>query len=107
MEKALEPLADDAHVARDAGRTVTRVIAGETLIVPIAGGVADLEAIFTLNPVASRIWALLEQPTTPGRIAEAITAEFEVSFADARRDVDEFLHSLRNAGLLAATGQRG
>ena len=37
---------------------VTRQIAGETLIMPVAGRVADLESIYVLNEVASRIWQL-------------------------------------------------
>jgi hypothetical protein len=81
---------------------VTRRIAGETLLVPVASGVADLEAIFTLNPVASRIWELLEQPTTEAQLVDAVVAEFEVTRADAARDLAEFLASLRSVGLVTA-----
>ena len=35
---------------------VSRVIAGEVLIVPISKGVGDLASIYSLNPVASAIW---------------------------------------------------
>lgn len=79
---------------------VTRQIAGETLIVPIAQGTADLEAIFTLNAVGSRIWDLLEHPIEPAQVVATIVREFEVSAADAARDVSEFLDSLRAAGLI-------
>ena len=100
------PLVDprDSSIVRDTSSCVTRVIAGETLIVPIAGGVADLEAIYTLNEVGSRIWALLEQPMTIGRIADLIRTEFDVSADVAARDVAEFVEMLRGAGLVRAAG---
>ncbi len=80
---------------------VTRAIAGETLIIPIARATADLESIFTLNAVGSRIWELLEGPAAPSQLATTIAQEFDVSPADAARDVAEFLDSLRAAGLIA------
>ncbi|HMF93764.1 MAG TPA: PqqD family protein [Vicinamibacterales bacterium] len=80
---------------------VTRQIAGETLIVPVTGHVMDLEAIYVLNPVASRIWELLRSPTTSERIAAAIASEFDVSVQTATDDVLEFVESLRSRGLVA------
>ena len=79
---------------------VTRDIGGETLIVPVTGHVMDLESIYVLNPVASRIWALLGSPTTTDRIADAVAAEFEVSEREAAADVAEFLDVLRSRGLI-------
>jgi coenzyme PQQ synthesis protein D (PqqD) len=79
---------------------VTREIGGETLIVPVTGHVMDLESIYVLNPVASRIWGLLRSPITTGRLADVIADEFEVSPQDASRDVAEFLDSLSTRGLI-------
>ena len=79
---------------------VTRHIAGETLIVPVTGHVMDLESIFVLNPVGSRIWELLRAPTTADRIPERIVAEFEVSREEAAADVGEFLDALSRRGLV-------
>jgi len=80
---------------------VTRHIAGETLIVPVTGRVMDLDAIYVLNPVASRIWDLLRAPTTSERIADTIASEFDVSVETATSDVVEFVESLRSRGLVA------
>lgn len=80
---------------------VTRHIAGETLIVPVTGHVMDLDAIYVLNPVASRIWDLLRSPTTSERIADTIASEFDVSVGIATSDVAEFVESLRSRGLIA------
>ena len=83
---------------------VTRHIAGETLIVPVTGHVVDLESIYVLNPVGSRIWDLLEAPTTPAQIADAIISEFSVTPERASQDVREFLDALDSRGLIERAG---
>ena len=79
---------------------VTREIAGETLIVPVTGRAMDLESIYVLNPVASRIWDLLRSPTTADRIAGIVAREFAVTPEHAAGDVAEFLESLSARGLI-------
>jgi hypothetical protein len=79
---------------------VTRQVAGETLIVPVTGSVADLESIYVLNAVAARIWELLGAPTTVARILEVIECEFSVPPEGAGGDVTEFLESLRSRRLI-------
>ncbi len=79
---------------------VTRHIAGETLVVPVTGHVMDLESIYVLNPVGSRIWELLESPITADRIAEIVANEFAVSPENAAGDVVEFLDVLGSRGLI-------
>jgi len=79
---------------------VTREIAGETLIVPVTGQAMDLESIYVLNPVGSRIWELLRSPTTVDRIADAVAGEFSVSPQHAAADVGEFLDALSARGLI-------
>src|SRR5580765_543876 len=96
-----EHAADPAVLVR-ATHCVTRAIAGETLIIPIVRATADLESIFTLNAVGSRIWQLLECPVAPSRLVATIVREFDVLPADAARDVSEFLDSVSAAGLIAA-----
>jgi len=86
--------------ADDRRSFVTRHIAGETLIVPVAGRVMDLESIYVLNPVGSRIWELLRSPTTALRIADVVAGEFAVTPQDAAEDVAEFLDSLSTRGLI-------
>jgi hypothetical protein len=86
--------------ADDRRSFVTRQIAGDTLIVPVTGHVMDLESIYVLNPVGSRIWELLHSPTTVDRIAEIVAGEFAVSPQVAADDVVEFLDSLDARGLI-------
>ena len=56
---------------------VTRRIAGETILVPVTGHAADLDAIYTLNEVGSFIWHLIDGRRSAQAIAEAVSAEFE------------------------------
>src|SRR5262245_63026113 len=85
----------------DDGRSfVTRRIAGETLILPVTGHVANLDSIYVMNDVGSRIWELLAAPTPIEQIAETLSREFEVSPEHARDDVAEFLGVLRERGLV-------
>jgi hypothetical protein len=81
---------------------VTRRVAGETIIVPVRGHAADLEAIFTLNEVGSRIWDRLDGPARLGAIVEEICAEYDVAPAEAEADALVFLQALEGAGLITA-----
>jgi hypothetical protein len=84
---------------------VTRRIADETIIVPVVGGVGDLDAIFTLNDVGSHIWQLIDIPTTVQAIVESVARTFDVSSGEAERDVVEFLDKLATAGLIQPLAQ--
>ena len=84
---------------------VTRRIADETIIVPVAGGVGDLDAIFTLNDVGSHIWRLIEQPTTVDAIVGDVVRNFDVARERAEQDALEFLDRLADAGLIRPLGE--
>jgi hypothetical protein len=92
----------DKNLIRGADLT-TRRIAGETLIVPVRGHVGDLDAIFTLNDVGSRVWQLIDEPVTLTEIAQTISDEYEVTQAEAERDVAELLREMAEAGLIRET----
>lgn len=86
---------------------MTRVIAGEMLIVPVRGRVGDLDSIYTLNEVAARIWQLIDASVPVAQIIEVVAREFEVATEEARRDVLEFIESLEEAGLIRAVAVKG
>ncbi len=79
---------------------VTRQIAGETLIIPVAGQVGDLDAIYTLNEVASKIWETIEGPTAVSQIVDTLTREYDVTPDEAQADVLELLDVLAAKGLI-------
>lgn len=79
---------------------VARVIAGETLIVPIRGKVGDLASIYSFNGTGTLIWKLLETPKTVKQLAEAIANEYDVVEDHAERDVAAFVGEMKAVGLV-------
>ncbi len=79
---------------------VSRVIANETLIVPIRRGVGDLSSIYSLNPVAGAIWNAIAQPRSKDEIVQLLQNEFEVPRESVSTDVDSFLAERAAAGLV-------
>ena len=93
------------HVRTD--NLVTRQIAGETIIVPVAGGAGQLNAIFTLNAVGSMIWDMLRAAAPEHEILQSICQKYEVAPEQAQPDLTAFLDTLRAAGLLCSSPQTG
>ena len=74
---------------------VYRRIADECLLVPIRHQVADLQYIFVLNPVANRIWELLDGKRTMAEVRDRLLEEFEVSSQELEQDLQEFTEQLK------------
>ena len=79
---------------------VTREIAGETLIVPVHGKLADMQRIFALDPVAAFVWRHLDGKTDAARICSRVVERFDVGLETAEKDVLEFLDELLETGLI-------
>jgi len=79
---------------------VARSIAGEDLLIPIRGKLADMQRIFSLNPVAEFVWKQLDEAQDVESLSNSVVEEFEVCGADAQRDVKAFLNDLVNADLV-------
>jgi hypothetical protein len=74
---------------------VYRRIADECLLVPIRQKVADLQYIYVLSPVGSRIWELLDGWRTMAEVRDQLLDEFEVSSQELEQDLQEFIAQLR------------
>jgi hypothetical protein len=79
---------------------VSRQMEGETLVVPIRGGVGDLDAIFSFNALGSDLWGLLEQRRSLPEMTDWVVARYEVSHEQASRDIQAFISELKEAGLV-------
>lgn len=84
------------------GNHVTRDLAGETLVVPIRGGAAELDFLYVFNDSGAFVWRLLETPRTLDQLAHALTEEFDIEGAAAHDDITGLLDELRAAGLVEA-----
>jgi hypothetical protein len=89
---------DEIYVRSTA--VVARVVAGETLIVPVRAKVGDLASIYSFNGTGTLIWKLLESPRTVAQLATAVAEAYEVDRARAERDVTDFVSEMKSAGLV-------
>lgn len=79
---------------------VARVVAGETLVVPVRARVGDLASIYSFNGTGSLIWQLLESPKTIAELADSIAREYKVEREQAELDVAEFVGEMKAVGLV-------
>jgi hypothetical protein len=88
--------AADGVVARRFGR--------ETLLVPVCGGVGDLDSVYTLNEVGTTIWEALAEPKAIDDLVALVTREYDVTPERAREDIDAYLADLTELGLVRHAG---
>jgi hypothetical protein len=74
---------------------VTRLIAGEMILVPIRKHVGEMDFIYTLNETAARVWALIDGDRSLGQIYQQIVAEFDIDPEQAKNDLNELILSLK------------
>jgi hypothetical protein len=60
-----------------------------------------------LNPVASKIYSMLDGKHSQAEIVAAVVAEFDVAEEVARKDLRDFLASLAAKGMLAGSAEGG
>ena len=79
---------------------VSRVVGGETLVVPVRGKVGDLASIYSFNGVGSFIWQSLDEPTSLANLVTAVEHEYVVNQDQACSDVRRFVEDLLSVGLV-------
>jgi hypothetical protein len=79
---------------------VLRQVAGSWIVLPVAEKTVDFNGMLTLNETGLMLWKLLEKGSTREALAQALTDEYDVTFAEALADVDEYLGKLERAGCL-------
>ena len=58
---------------------------------------------FALNPVATRIWDILENPLTIDQLCEFLMQEYEVSEEQCREEVKEVIGEMVKLGVVVQT----
>jgi hypothetical protein len=81
---------------------VFRKVAGEFILVPIKQKASDVESIYTMNDVASRIWELIDGKRSLKDIKTILIKEFEVSPEEAEKDLVDFSRQLEKIGAVRA-----
>ena len=85
---------------RPSADVVCRQVGGESILVPIRQNVGSLDYVYTLDPVAARVWALLDGQRTLHDIVTEICGEFDVDRDTATSDVSTLLDDLAEASLV-------
>jgi Coenzyme PQQ synthesis protein D (PqqD) len=79
---------------------ILRAIADQSLLVPVQGGLADLQQIYALHGVGACIWEHLDGSRTLDDVLAAVLNRFEVTAGDARADISAFIASLASSKLV-------
>jgi len=75
-------------------------VAGSFIVVPIGENSVNFNAMITLNESGAFLWNELSEDKTEDQLVSALTAEYDVDEATARKDISRFIESIKGAGLL-------
>ena len=81
---------------------VFRKVVDECILVPVKQKADELDSIFTLNNVGSRIWELIDGEKSVTDISEILINEYEVTNEEAETDLKEFFEKLEQIGAVRA-----
>ena len=80
---------------------IARKVAGELLLVPIRGNMADMQKLFVLEGIGEFVWERLDGTRTLEQIRDDVAAAFRGTAEDAGRDIEAFTAQLKAADLVA------
>jgi methyltransferase-like protein len=89
-----------AEIFKKREEIVTREIAGETILVPIRGRLADMQNIFSLNPVAYYIWRQMNGEKSVDEIGREILENYDMGKEEVDKDLQEFIKDLLKEDLI-------
>jgi hypothetical protein len=89
----------EERISRLDDEVVSRMVVGETILVPIRGKLADLQRIFALDPVADFVWGKLDGTATLRKVRDEMVGSFEVDHEKATADLLELVDDLLEKGL--------
>ena len=75
-----------------------RQVADTWVVMPLGEKSVDFNGMLTLNETGAVLWQALEKGGDREALADALTAEYDVSREVVLPDVDAFLTKLANAG---------
>ena len=79
---------------------VLREIAGDYIIIPTGKTVLEFNGLITVNEVGVDLWKMLQEEVTFEDLVKGILNEYDVEEEVAREDIQEFLDTLINGGIL-------
>ncbi len=85
----------ETKVLRKNQDMVSRVIDDETILLPIYKTSKEMDCIYTLNKVASRIWELIDGKRTLGEIKKQVLKKFDTNPKEVDKEMQKFLKDLK------------
>lgn len=92
---------DGRSVFRRSPDVVCRQVGHEAILVPIRNNVGNLDFVYTLSPVAARIWELLDGTRPADEVVETICTEYDVDRDTAQSDLAALVADLAGVSLLS------
>ena len=93
-----------SDVYRRSENIVAREVAGETILVPIRGNLADLHKVYTINPVGAVIWGQLDGTKSLAAIRDALLERYDSERRQVDEDLSEFITMVAREGLAEKVG---
>jgi hypothetical protein len=91
---------DGTYVFRRTADVVCRKVGAESILVPVRNNVGNLDFVYTLSPVAARIWELADGTRSIDAIAAELCGEYDVGAEAAATDVAQTLADLSAVSLV-------
>lgn len=79
---------------------IFRKVVDEYILVPIHQNVADMECIYTLNPVGAFIWGELETPSSMDELQEAMIDAYDADPEVIESDLVDFIEEMVSNGAI-------
>ncbi len=71
------------------------MIDDETILLPIYKTSDEINCIYTLNKVASRVWELIDDKRTPLEIKNKVLKEFDTTPREVDKEMQKLLKDLK------------
>lgn len=79
---------------------IVREVAGSQIVIAVGERAKEFNGIIRLNETGLFLWNLLQTQTDSEKLTEALTDEYDVGKDEAEKDIQAFLKTLTDAGIL-------
>lgn len=83
------------QILKASDEAISQEVRGETVILDFAS-----EEYFSLDEVGTRVWQIIQTPTTRASLTEVLLREFDVDAVTLNADLDELIRRLVEEGLV-------
>lgn len=80
---------------------ILREIAGDFVLVPTGNTAMEFNGLIAINEIGAFLWKNLQSEITREQLVQKVLEEYEIDSETVKKDVDQFLSKLVNAGIVA------